>query len=144
MRLKVTYKPLLGQIFDRELKNHNKFELLSLPLHFLTHLDDPITPTWLPMVKIMLVNSINVLNVAILPILNRTVPFTNVEHVDKQHQDTHHELVMDVSMMMEFADITTLMATKMEILPENVNLHQLFVLIYFSMSFKKSNDSFII
>jgi hypothetical protein len=75
------------------------------------------------MVKIMLVNSINVLNVAILPILNGTVPFTNVEHADKQHQDMRHELVMDVSMMMESMDIMTLMATKMEILPENVNLH---------------------
>jgi hypothetical protein len=117
------YKPLLSQIFDRELKNHNGFESLSLPLHFLTHLNDPITPTWLPMVVIMLVNSINVSNVAILPILNGTVPFTNVEHADKQHQDMRHEPVMDVSMMMESADITTLMATKMEILPENVNLH---------------------
>jgi hypothetical protein len=75
------------------------------------------------MVEIMHVNSINVLNAAILPILNGTVPFTNVEHVDKQHQDTCHELVMDVSMMMESADIMTLMATKMEILPENVDLH---------------------
>jgi hypothetical protein len=131
MRLKVMYKPLLGLIFDRELKNHNEFELLSLPLHFLTHLNDPITPTWLPMVEIMLVDSINVLNVVILPILNETVPFTNVEHADKQHQDTHHELVMDVSMMMESVDIMTLMAMKMKILPESVNLHQLFVLIYF-------------
>jgi hypothetical protein len=75
------------------------------------------------MVKIMHVNNISVLNVAILPILNGTVPFTNVEHVEKQHQDTRHELVMDVSMMMESADIMTLMATRMEILPENVDLH---------------------
>jgi hypothetical protein len=75
------------------------------------------------MVKIMHVNSINVLNAAILPILNGTVPFTNVEHVEKQHQDMHHKLVMDVSMMMESADITTLMATKTEILPENADLH---------------------
>jgi hypothetical protein len=125
------YKPLLSQIFDRELKNHNGFESLSLPLHFLTHLNDPITLTWLTMVEIMLVNSINVSNVAILPILNGTVPFTNVEHADKQHQDMRHEPVMDVSMMMESTDITTLMATKMEILPENVNLHWLLVLIYF-------------
>jgi hypothetical protein len=47
MRLKVTYKPLLGLIFDRKLKNHNEFKSLSLPLHFLTHLDDPITVTTL-------------------------------------------------------------------------------------------------
>jgi hypothetical protein len=33
----------------------------------------------------------------------------------------HHKLVMDVSMMMESADITTLMATRMEILLENVD-----------------------
>jgi hypothetical protein len=108
---------------NRESKNHNEFESLFLPLHFLTHLDDPITPTWLPMVEIMLDNNINVLNVVILPILNGTVPFTTVEHADKQHQDTCHELAMDVSMMMESADIMTLMATKTEILPENVDLH---------------------
>jgi hypothetical protein len=75
------------------------------------------------MVEIMHADNISVLNVAILPILNGTVPFTNVKHVEKQHQDTRHELVMDVSMMMESADITTLMAMKTEILPENVDLH---------------------
>jgi hypothetical protein len=75
------------------------------------------------MVEIMHINNINVLNAAILPISNGTVPFTNVEHVNKQHQDTRHELVMDISMMMESTDIMTLMATRMEILPENVDLH---------------------
>jgi hypothetical protein len=75
------------------------------------------------MVEIMHVDNISVLNVAIPPISNGTVPFTNVEHVEKQHQGTHHKLVMDVSMMMESADITTLMATRMEILLENVDLH---------------------
>jgi hypothetical protein len=55
----------------------------------------------------MHVDNINVLNVAILPILNGTVPFTSVKHVDKQHLDTHHEHVMDGSMMMEFMAITT-------------------------------------
>jgi hypothetical protein len=75
------------------------------------------------MVEIMHVDNINALNAAILPILNGTVPFINVEHVEKQHRDTCCELVMDVSMMMESADITTLMATRMEILPENVDLH---------------------
>jgi hypothetical protein len=74
------------------------------------------------MAEIMHVDNINALNAAILPILNGTVPFTSVKHVEKQHQDTHHEPAMDVSMMMESADITTLMATKMEILPENVDL----------------------
>jgi hypothetical protein len=79
----------------------------------------------------MLVDSINVLNVAVLPILSGTVPFTSVKHADKQHLDMRHELVMDVSMMMESVDIMTLMATKTEILLENVDLCQLFVLIYF-------------
>jgi hypothetical protein len=123
MRLKPTYKLLLNPIFNRGLRNHNEFESLFPPLHFLVHLDDPITPTWLPMVEIMHVDNISVLNAVILPILNGTVPFTNVEHVEKQHQDMCHELVMDVSMMMESADITTLMAMRMEILPENVDLH---------------------
>jgi hypothetical protein len=104
------YKLLLDPIFDRGLRNHNEFESLFPLLHFLVHPGDPITPTWLPMVKIMHVDNISVLNAAILPILNGTVPFTNVEHVEKQHQDMCHELVMDVSMMME-------------ILPENVDLH---------------------
>jgi hypothetical protein len=75
------------------------------------------------MVEIMHVDNISVWNAAILPILNVTAPFTGVELVEEQHQDTRHELVMDISMMMESVDITTLMATKMEILLENVNLH---------------------
>jgi hypothetical protein len=73
------------------------------------------------MAEIMHVDNINALNAAILPILNGTVPFTNVKHVEKQHQDMHNELVMDVSMMMGSADITTLMATRMEIFLENVD-----------------------
>jgi hypothetical protein len=72
------------------------------------------------MAEIMHVDSINALNAAILPILNGTVPSINVKHVEKQHQDMHHELVMDVSMMMEFAVITILMDTKMETSRENV------------------------
>jgi hypothetical protein len=116
------YKPLLDLIFDKGLRSHNKSELLFPPLHFLVHLGDPITPIWLPMVKTMHVDNINALNAAILPILNGTVPFTNVKHVEKQHQDTCHELVMDVFMMMESVDIMTLMATRIEILLENVDL----------------------
>jgi hypothetical protein len=108
MRLKVTYKPLLSLIFDRESKNHNEFESLSLPLHSLTHLNDLITPTWLPMVDIMLLDSINVSNVAILSILNETVPSTHVEPVNKQHRDTHHEHAMDAPMMMGFEAIMIL------------------------------------
>jgi hypothetical protein len=123
MRLKPTYKPLLNLICDRELRSHNEFESLFPPLHFLAHLDDPITPTWLPMVEIMHVDNINALNAEILPILNGTALSTNVELAEKQHQDMHHELVMDVSMMTESVDITILMATMMEILLENVDLH---------------------
>jgi hypothetical protein len=105
--IKSQFKPLLDPIFVRKLKNHNKFESLFLPLPFPVHLDNPITLTSLPMVKIMHVDSINALNAAILPILNGTVPFTSVKHVDKLHLDTHHEHVMDKSMMMEFMAITT-------------------------------------
>jgi hypothetical protein len=98
---------LLEPIFDRELRNHNEFESLFLPLSFPVHLDDPINLTSLPMVEIMHDDSINVLNAAILPILNGTVPFTSVEHVDKQHLDMHHKHVMDGSMMMGFVAIMT-------------------------------------
>jgi hypothetical protein len=83
----------------------------------------------------------NVLNVVILPVSNGIAPFTNVKHVEKRHQDTHHELVVDASMMMASAAIMILMDTKMEILTENANLHCLFVSIYFPMV-QKSNDIF--
>jgi hypothetical protein len=86
----------------------------------------------------------NALNAAILHISNGIAPFTNVEHAEKRHQDMHHELVMDTSMMMESAAITTLMVTKMGILPENVDLH-LFVCIYLNFpNIQKSNDLFFI
>jgi hypothetical protein len=58
------------------------------------------------MVGITLVDNTNVLNVVILPILYGIVLSTSVKPVDKQHQDTHHEHAMDVSMMMEFMAIT--------------------------------------
>jgi hypothetical protein len=83
------------------------------------------------MVEIMHDDNTNALNVAILPISNEIALFTSVEHVEKQHQDTHHELVVDASMTMVSAAITTSMDTKMEILTENANLHCLFVSIYF-------------
>jgi hypothetical protein len=72
------------------------------------------------MVETTLINNTNVLNVAILPILNGTVPFTNVKHVDRQHLDMHHEHVMDASTMTEFVAITILKENTMEILLENV------------------------
>jgi hypothetical protein len=95
------------------------------------------------MVEIMHDDNTNVLNVVILPISNGIAPFTSVEHVEKWHRDTHHELVVDASMMMASAAITILMDTKMEILTENANLHCLFVSIYFPVV-QKSNDIFFI
>jgi hypothetical protein len=53
----------------------------------------------------MLDASINVSNVAIPHISNGVAPFTPAELVMKQHQDTHHEHVMDISMMMGFVAI---------------------------------------
>jgi hypothetical protein len=100
-------EPLLDQIFIRKSRNHNEFELLFLLLPFLVHLDDPTTPTSLPMAEITHDDNINVLNAATPPILNGTVHYTNVEHVDKQHLDTCHEHVKDNSMMMGFVAITT-------------------------------------
>jgi hypothetical protein len=58
------------------------------------------------MAGITLVNNINALNVAILPILNEIVPFTHVKPVSKQHWDMCHGHVMDVSLMMGFKAIT--------------------------------------
>jgi hypothetical protein len=51
------------------------------------------------MVEIILAHNINVLNAAILPILNGIVPSTRVEPANKQHWDIHHEHAMDASMM---------------------------------------------
>jgi hypothetical protein len=83
----------------------------------------------------------NVLNVAILPISNGIAPFTSVEHVEKRHRDTHHELIVDAFMMMVSAAIMISMDTKMEILTKNANLHCLFVSIHFSIV-QKLNDIF--
>jgi hypothetical protein len=58
------------------------------------------------MAGIMLVDNTNVLNVAILPILNGIVPSTRVKPVNKQHQDMHHKHAMDASTMMGFEAIT--------------------------------------
>jgi hypothetical protein len=107
MKLRAMFKSSLNLIFVRKSRDDNEFESLFLPLSFPVHLDDLITPTSLPMVKIMYVDNINALNAVILPILNGTVPFTNVEHVDRQHLDTRHKHVMDGSMMMGFMAIMT-------------------------------------
>jgi hypothetical protein len=55
--------------------------------------------------KITLDASINVSNVVTLHISNGVAPFTPAGLVMKQHQDTHHKHVMDVSMMMDFVAI---------------------------------------
>jgi hypothetical protein len=55
--------------------------------------------------EIMLDASINVSNAVIPHISNGIAPFTPAELVMKQHQDTHHEHVMDVSTMMDFVAI---------------------------------------
>jgi hypothetical protein len=126
------FKPLLDLISVRKSRNHNEFKSLFLPLPFPVHLDDTITLILLPMVEIMHVDNINVLSAAILPILNGTVPFTSVKHVDKHHLDTHHEHVMDGFTMMEFVAITTLRENTMETSPESVDKHMLFMYVYFS------------
>jgi hypothetical protein len=53
----------------------------------------------------MLDASINVSNVVIPHISNGVASFTPAGLVMKQHQDTHHEHVMDVSLMMDFVAI---------------------------------------
>jgi hypothetical protein len=73
--------------------------------------------------EIMPVNNINVSNVAILPILNGIVPSTHVKPASKQHQDTHHEHVMDASMMMGFVAILILKENTMETSRKNVEKH---------------------
>jgi hypothetical protein len=83
------------------------------------------------MVEIMHVDNINVLSAATLSISNGTVLFTSVKHVDKHHLDTHHEHVMDGSMMMEFVVITTLRENMMETSPESVDEHVLFIYVCF-------------
>jgi hypothetical protein len=55
--------------------------------------------------EITLDASINVSNAVTLHISNGVVPFTPAGLVMKQHRDTHHEHIMDVSMMMDFVAI---------------------------------------
>jgi hypothetical protein len=57
------------------------------------------------MVETILVDNTNVLNVAILLILNGIAPFTRVKPVNKWHWDMHHEHAMEASMMMDFVVI---------------------------------------
>jgi hypothetical protein len=117
------YKPSLDLIFDRGLRNHNKSASSFPPLHFLVHLDDPITLTWLPMAEIMHVDNINVFNAAILLTSNGIAPSIAVEPATKWHQDMHLEHVEDEATTTEFVVITKLMDTKMETSQESVEKH---------------------
>jgi hypothetical protein len=105
MRSRATSKQLLDLTFDSKLKNHNKFELLFLPLPFLAHLDNLIILIEQLMDEITLITNINVFNGEIPHISNGVVLFTPVEPATKQHLDMHHEHAMDASMMMDFVAI---------------------------------------
>jgi hypothetical protein len=83
------------------------------------------------MAEIMHDDNTNVFNVATLLTSNGIVPSILVEPATKWHQDMHLGHVEDEATTTVFVVITTLMVTKMKILPENVDLRQLFVLIYF-------------
>jgi hypothetical protein len=99
------FRQSLGLIFDKRSRNHSGFELLSLLLPFLARLNNLIILIKQLIDEIMLDASINVSNVVIPHISNGIAPFTSAKLVMKQHQDTHHEHVMDVSMMMHFVAI---------------------------------------
>jgi hypothetical protein len=82
------------------------------------------------MVKIMLADNINALNVAILPILNGTVLSIPARLANNQHLDTHHEHAMDAFMMTEFAAIMILKGNTRETSPESVEAHVLFTNVF--------------
>jgi hypothetical protein len=82
------------------------------------------------MVETTLVNNTNVLNVAILPILNGIIPSTNVEPVDEQHLDMHQRPVQDVFLMMKSTDTMKSRDTKITTSPESVDVHMLFMYVY--------------
>jgi hypothetical protein len=83
------------------------------------------------MVETTLINSTNVLNVAILPILDGIVPSTNVESPDKQHPDMHQRPVKDMFSMTESADTMKSRDMKITTSPESVDVHVLFTYVYF-------------
>jgi hypothetical protein len=82
------------------------------------------------MVETTLVDNTNVLNVVILPILNRTVPFTSVEPADKQHLDMHQKPVKDIFLTMESMDIMKSRDMTITTSPESVDVHVLFMYVY--------------
>jgi hypothetical protein len=84
------------------------------------------------MVKTILINNTNVSNAAILPILNGTVIFTNVEPAIKQHPDMHQRPVEDIFSMTESVDIMILRDMTITTSPESVDVHVLFMYVYLS------------
>jgi hypothetical protein len=126
------FRQSLDMISDKGSRNHSESELSSLLLPFLAHLNDLISLIEQPTDEIMLDANINVSNAAIPHISNGAAPFTPVALVMKQHQDMHHERVMDASTMTEFVVITTSRESTMEILQENVDEHMLFTYVCFS------------
>jgi hypothetical protein len=96
---------------------------LFLLLPFLAHPDSLITLIEQLMDEIMLDANINVSSVVTLHISNGAVHFTPAELATKQHQDTHHEHVTDVSMMMDCVAILILKENVMETLRENAEKH---------------------
>jgi hypothetical protein len=85
------------------------------------------------MAKIMLADNTNVSSVATQLTLNGTVPFTSAEPVIRLSLDTHPGHAEVACMTMGFKVITILKGNMTEILPENANLHSLFILIYISI-----------
>jgi hypothetical protein len=82
------------------------------------------------MVETTLINNTNVLNVAILPILNGIIPPTNVKPADEQHLDMHQRPVQDVFLMTESTDTMKSRDTKITTSPESVDVHMLFMYVY--------------
>jgi hypothetical protein len=123
MRLRATFRQLLGLISDKGSRNHNGIDLLFLLLPFLARLDNLTILIEQLMDEIMLNANINVSNAAIPHISNGVVPFIPVRLVTKWHLDMHHEHVMDVSMMMGFVAILILKESTMETSRESVEKH---------------------
>jgi hypothetical protein len=82
------------------------------------------------MAETTLIDNTNVLNAAILPILNGTVPFTSVEPADKQHLDLHQKPVKDVFSTMVSADIMKSRDMMITTSLESVDVHVLFTYVY--------------
>jgi hypothetical protein len=82
------------------------------------------------MVETTLIDNTNVLNVAILPILNGIVPITSVKPTEKQHPDMHQKPVKDVFSTMVSTNIMKSRDTMITTSPESVDVHVLFTYVY--------------